>query len=146
MEEITTKSKERMFDTIVNVIIYILLVTLLLIETLAINQSEDNNSLPFHLFILVPWIPGAIIVPHEIFYKTRPINETSNPLMLMLKGLCGILFFPVIIIIFLLKSLRETDTGFTSRVNKINCINQVMLGSINLTLLMFMLFRGYLNV
>ena len=132
---------ENVCESIIDAILYALCLLLHFILAFNLQQSNTEKTSRCYLLYLQPWIPGLVLVPHEIYYNTD-MFATSNNLFKIFQGLTYIALYPVIIIVNLFKNMIASGRMKIARLNSIHCLNEIILGSLNMVLVIFLVIRG----
>ena len=100
--------------------------------------SDKQNNLRYGvLMMIIPWIPAVLIIPNEIFYKTKIFEENNKDAMM------AVLIFPIWTICLYISSLRNlTVTSYLQRLEKVNSMKQTIHSSFHMILMIFLIMRG----
>ena len=132
------------WSNITNAILYLLLVLTNLALSYKTIGTKLNGSggLAGKLLILLPWLPGLVLVPNEA-YVTLKANVSPVELRILIltlaRGIFNLIFYPAVCFFQFLTGRNcktfQTSFAYTN-------LNQIMLGGVNLVHLCFMTFRG----
>ena len=115
-----------------------------LLATHLIFSDKQNNLRYGILMMVIPWIPAVLIIPNEIFYKTK-IFEKNNKNAKLLSAMMAAMFFPIWTICQYISSLRNLAiTSYMKRLEKVNRMKLIIQSSLHMVLMVFLIMRGRL--